>query len=170
MKIFNSTKYWQTRWHPASRRGILQHDNDPNHNAKITQEFLKKTKLKNMPCPSILPDLNPIEHLRIYMNTGDTVKLLFHCNSPHTFQQFRWYFPRQQHPSLRRRLQRVKHASNMSIQSYGAVLHTGAFRNWANYRTPLALWIIGINYREEYGWSIRNAKKHKHRTTSPPFS
>ncbi|MCI4393262.1 hypothetical protein PGIGA_G00155500, partial [Pangasianodon gigas] len=45
------------------RRGIFQHDNDPNHTAKIMQEFRKKKKLKTMTWPSMSPDLNPIECL-----------------------------------------------------------------------------------------------------------
>uniref|UniRef100_A0A3B5A6C7 Tc1-like transposase DDE domain-containing protein n=1 Tax=Stegastes partitus TaxID=144197 RepID=A0A3B5A6C7_9TELE len=45
------------------RRVILQHSNDPKHPAKITQEFLKKRKVKTMTLPRMSPDLSPIEHL-----------------------------------------------------------------------------------------------------------
>ena len=44
-------------------RGIFQHDNDPKHTAKITQEFLMKKKVQTMTWPSMFSDLKPIEQL-----------------------------------------------------------------------------------------------------------
>lgn len=64
------TKIMSDKLNPSlqnlGRRGIFQHNNDPKHTAKITQEFLKflkKEKVKTMTWPSLFPDLNPIEYL-----------------------------------------------------------------------------------------------------------
>ncbi len=45
------------------RRALFQHDNDPKHTSKATVGFLKKNRVKVIQCPSMSPDLNPIEHL-----------------------------------------------------------------------------------------------------------
>ncbi len=45
------------------RRALFQHDNDPKHTSKATVGFLKKNRMKVIQCPSMSPDLNPIEHL-----------------------------------------------------------------------------------------------------------
>ena len=42
---------------------VFQQDNDPEHTAKATQEWLKKKHIQVMEGPSQSPDLNPIEHL-----------------------------------------------------------------------------------------------------------
>ncbi len=43
--------------------GVFQHDNDPKHTAKATNEWLKKKHMKVLECPSQSPDLHPIENL-----------------------------------------------------------------------------------------------------------
>lgn len=40
---------------------IFQHDNDPKHTAKATQEYLSTKRINVLPWPSQSPDLNPIE-------------------------------------------------------------------------------------------------------------
>ncbi|CDQ61153.1 unnamed protein product [Oncorhynchus mykiss] len=42
---------------------VFQHDNDPKHTARATNEWLRKKHLKVLECPSQSPDLNPIENL-----------------------------------------------------------------------------------------------------------
>lgn len=46
-----------------NRRGIFQHDNELKHTKKITNEFLRKKKVKDMTWAKMSPKLNPIEHL-----------------------------------------------------------------------------------------------------------
>ncbi|KAF7659823.1 hypothetical protein LDENG_00292640, partial [Lucifuga dentata] len=41
----------------------FQHNNDPEHRAKKTSDFLKRKKVKVLDWPRRSPDLNPIEHL-----------------------------------------------------------------------------------------------------------
>ncbi|KAL3043319.1 hypothetical protein OYC64_003229 [Pagothenia borchgrevinki] len=42
---------------------VFQQDNDPEHTAKATQEWLKKKHIEVREGPSQSPDLNPIENL-----------------------------------------------------------------------------------------------------------
>ena len=49
---------------PTMGRGwVFQHDNDPEHTAKATKEWLKKKHIKVWEWPSQSPELNPIENL-----------------------------------------------------------------------------------------------------------
>ena len=51
MNICRYTKILADKMTPSlqkfGRRGVFQHNNDPKHTAKITQEFLKKKKIGN---------------------------------------------------------------------------------------------------------------------------
>ncbi len=47
----------------ASGDTLQTDDNDPKHTSKATVGFLKKNRVKVIQCPSMSPDLNPIEHL-----------------------------------------------------------------------------------------------------------
>ncbi len=40
---------------------VFQHDNEPKHTAKATEEWLKKKHIKVLEWPSQSPDINPIE-------------------------------------------------------------------------------------------------------------
>ena len=42
------------------RGWVFQHDNDPQHTARATKEWLRKKHLKVLEWPSQSPDLNPI--------------------------------------------------------------------------------------------------------------
>jgi len=42
---------------------ILQQDNDPKHNARITQEWIEDNNINLLPWPSCSPDMNIIEHV-----------------------------------------------------------------------------------------------------------
>ena len=44
-------------------RAVFQHGNDPKHTSKTSIALLKRLRIKVMDCPSMSPDLNPIEHL-----------------------------------------------------------------------------------------------------------
>lgn len=51
-------------------RFILQHDNDPKHEAKVTLEWLKNRKVNVLEWLSQSPDLKPIEKLWHYLKTA----------------------------------------------------------------------------------------------------
>ena len=42
---------------------VLQQDNATPHSARRTQDYLRQEHVTTLPCPSLSPDLSPIEHL-----------------------------------------------------------------------------------------------------------
>ena len=44
-------------------RAVFQHDNDAKYTSKTSTALLKRLRVKVLDCPSMSPDLNPIEHL-----------------------------------------------------------------------------------------------------------
>ena len=44
------------------RNVLLQHDNAPQHRARVVQDFLLQQQIDKLPWPAYSPDCNPIEH------------------------------------------------------------------------------------------------------------
>ena len=46
---------------------ILMHDNTRPHVARICRQFLNRNKVNVLPWPAVAPDMNPIEHIWVYL-------------------------------------------------------------------------------------------------------
>ncbi|CAF4257351.1 unnamed protein product [Rotaria magnacalcarata] len=59
---------WNNEWHKivccmGGSDWIFQQDNAPIHQLKVNLTWFKSQKINVLPCPSLSPDLNPIENL-----------------------------------------------------------------------------------------------------------
>ena len=46
---------------------ILMHDNARPHVARICRQFLNRKNVNILPWPAVSPDMNPIEHICVYL-------------------------------------------------------------------------------------------------------
>jgi transposase len=44
-------------------RAVFQENNARPHRARLTTAFLTANNINTLPCPSLSPDLNPVEHI-----------------------------------------------------------------------------------------------------------